>query len=185
MYENIDLKFVTRILGNGKTVLITTYDEEKSYSNVIPVSQNLVISEKENLFGFMINKDTRSWELIKTEKEFTVNLPTSEMVRLVNGAGLTCGEDMNKFFELGIDAMDSIKIKPPAIPGCAAHIEFEFVEHKEFGENNLVIARAVFARTLENCFKHGFWNYKHPKTRFIYYEGEGRYVFSGEYVKID
>lgn len=185
MYQNIPLEFAYRVLGNGRTVLVTTYDRDRSRANVLALAWTTVVSKEPPLAGFVIAKEHHSYGLIEKEREFTVNLPPRDMARLVFQVGRVSGADVDKFIEFGIDTLESEAVTPPSLHECLAHIEYRLERVIDLDPGTaLVIGRAVACRALEETFDGGTWNFHHPKVRFLHHLGGDRFAVSTEAINL-
>jgi flavin reductase (DIM6/NTAB) family NADH-FMN oxidoreductase RutF len=183
MYENVELSLAYRVLGNGRTVILTTYDPKRQIPNAMAVAWNIIISKEPPLAGFMLGKSHYTYQLIQEEGEFSVSLPSPDMARLVMAIGKDSGRNMDKFITCGIDAMESEIVTAPSIHGCPAHLEFKVEKEVDFGQSALIIGRAVAARTREAMFKDGMWQLN-EKTAFIHHLGEANFAISNSEIRL-
>lgn len=184
MYIDVPLPLAYRALGNGRTVLLTTYDRDLARPNAMACAWSCVLSKDPPLAGFVVSRDSHTYALVRREGEFTVCVPPKELARLVLECGKASGAARDKFLDLGIDAFASVRITPPSIHGCLAHIEYRLEREVDFDGASLLVGRAVACRALEGAFRDGMWNFADPRVRFLHHMGEERFAVSGEAVKV-
>lgn len=180
MYLDIPLPLAYRVLGNGRTVLLTTYDRGLERPNAMPVAWTTVLAKAPPLAGFVVGHAAHTYELVRREGEFAVSVPPREMARLLLACGEGSGATRDKFFAHGIDPHPSARITPPCVHGALAHIEFRLEREVDLGDASLLVGRAVACRALEGAFRDGLWNFADPRVRFLHHLGEDRFAVAGE-----
>jgi len=183
MYEKQNLKDGYKVLGSGKTILITTFDREKKRSNVMTLAWNTTISKMPFLAGFIIDPYTYTYELIKKEREFVVNIPNHKMGNMILNCGKKSGRNCDKFVEFGIDSMESETLVAPSLYNCLAHLEFEFEKEIEIEKGSIIIARCTGVRTLEETFINGAWNFKNKNVVFLQHMEKNIFSATNESIK--
>ena len=90
-----------------------------------------------------VRPERHSYEIIKRQMEFTINLTTEAMARATDWCGVRSGRDYNKFKETGLTAVKSQNINAPYIDESPLCIECEVIEIKELGSHDMFIAKVV------------------------------------------
>ena len=107
MYRDIELKYGYRVLGNGRTVFVSSFDRENNRPNIMPLAWNCVVSKEPFIAGFVIGKEHYTYELIEKEGEFTVSIPPKHMANILLLTGKKSGRNCDKGMEFGVDFMES------------------------------------------------------------------------------
>jgi len=102
-------------------------------------------------------------QVIKKTKEFTVNVPTADLLDKVWLAGTKSGKKVDKVSLLKLTMEPGKKVKAPVIGECAAHLECKLVKSLDVGECTLFVGEVLAAYADEELFKKGTWNLKKAK----------------------
>jgi len=183
MYVDVPLESAYRLFGNGRTVLLTTYDRDLARPNVMTCAWSTVVAKMPPLLGFVVAREHHTYALARRETEFVVNVPPREMARLALAAGAETGATADKFIALGIDALASKLVIPPSIHGSLAHLECKLDREIDLGDAALLVGRVVACRALEGTFAGGAWNFHDPRVSFLHHLGDDRFAVSAESIK--
>jgi flavin reductase (DIM6/NTAB) family NADH-FMN oxidoreductase RutF len=119
--------------------------DAKGKPNIITLGEifNLSISNPVWV-GIAVHKGRYSYDLIKNQGEFTVNLPTAPMVNQVRGCGSCSGRDgIDKFAKFGLTPLPSKYVKPPIIAECPVNLECRVVGFHHVGDHDLFIGEVL------------------------------------------
>jgi flavin reductase (DIM6/NTAB) family NADH-FMN oxidoreductase RutF len=98
----------------------------------------MVASDPPHL-AFNCNREHRTAQNILRSREFVVNIPGVELAEKVwNVARLPHPRPVEA---AGFTALPSIRVKPPRIAECRAHLECTLVDQKEFGSEVWLLGR--------------------------------------------
>ena len=125
-------------------VLVTTRD------NIITVALVHRFSYNPFMLGIGISHRRYSYQLIEAEREFIVNIPTSEHLEQVKLCGRLSGRDVDKFQETGFTKMQGKMVKSSIIAECPVSIECKVVEQLELKERMWFIGDVVAVHAEEN-----------------------------------
>ncbi|MCC6018378.1 MAG: flavin reductase family protein [Candidatus Verstraetearchaeota archaeon] len=78
---------------------------------------------REPFFIVAVRKSRYTHKLLEERGEFTVNVPSDGMDKVLEYCGTYSGRDHDKFKELGLTAMPSYKVSVPYIAQCPIHYE--------------------------------------------------------------
>ncbi len=131
------------------------------------------------LVGVAIGKTRHTRKLVEEQKEFTIAVPTVELLKDVWIAGTVSGARENKAEKMSVTFVPSQKVSTPSIKECQANIECKVVKEVEVGDHILFVGEIVNV-THGDAFKNGepdVENYRflmHAKTgaNFTYQSGE-------------
>lgn len=93
--------------------------------------------------------------LIDETGEFTVNIPSSKLLKQVWLAGTRSGSKMDKAKLLKVSFTTSSTIKVPGIEKCIGTLECRVKDRMKFGEQILYVAEVKRACAEEGLFKKG------------------------------
>ena len=90
------------------------------------------------MLGICVNRGNASNEAIQETGQFSINVPTVEMVEVTDYCGIVSGrkEDKGKLFDIFYGALD----KAPLIKDCPLNIECEVARTVELETNSFFIA---------------------------------------------
>ena len=103
------------------------------------------------ILGIAIAKPRYSYQLISATGEFVVNLPTADMVEVVDLCGTVSGRDVDKFTEFHLTPVPSEKVNPPLIAECPISVECRVISIQEIGDHDLFLGEAVAEHVAEEA----------------------------------
>ncbi len=110
-----------RIMFPLPTVLVVTGNMEKA--NIVTIAWISMLTGSPPTLGISVGSRGHSAELIKKNKDFSVNLASSNIMTEADFCGITSGTDTDKFSESGLSKMPSELISSPIIKECPINIE--------------------------------------------------------------
>lgn len=117
-------------------VLVVSQDSaKKSGINIITVSYVGVLSENPPIIGLAIRPGRHSYQLIKKAKEFSVNLPSREMLEIVDFCGTYSGKKVDKSEVLKLALNPGLKIKTPIIVEAPINLECQLIKVLSFPQH--------------------------------------------------
>ncbi|MEM3383398.1 MAG: flavin reductase family protein [Nitrososphaerales archaeon] len=174
---NIKLNLATRLLYPRPIVLITSINN-LGKPNIIPVAWIMPTSFSPPLIAISIALTRHSHKLIKESREFVINIPTKELVNIIDLLGSVSGKDVDKFKEFNLTALPAKKVKPPLIGECIAHIECKVESILDTGDHTIFVGRVVAAMADKDIFET---DYDLRKVKIIL-RHEKRYLTTGDYI---
>lgn len=111
--------------------------------NIITVAWVGIASSTPPTIGISLRKSRHSLKLIRSGREFSVNIPASSFFKEVDYCGITTGRKRNKFDETGFTPVESTKIKPPIIKECPYNIECKVTHDILIGDWALILGEIV------------------------------------------
>lgn len=88
-------------------------------------------------------------DLLKAAGEFTLNIPSADMVASVDHCGVVSGRDHDKWLEVGFTREAANEVSAPLIAECRYALECRVVETVPLGAHDLFIARVLVAHADE------------------------------------
>lgn len=131
-------------------VLVSVGDMENA--NVFTVAWTGTICTDPAMTYISVRPERFSYNIIKENMEFVINLTTEELAYAADYAGVKTGRDVNKFEELNLTKEKASKLKCPMIKESPVSIECKVVEIKELGSHHMFIAEVVAVNADEKYF---------------------------------
>lgn len=87
-----------------------------------------------------IRPERHSYEIVKRNMEFTLNLTTEDLARATDWCGVRSGRDYNKFSEMNLTPVKGVKVASPYIEESPLSIECRVKEIVHLGSHDMFIA---------------------------------------------
>ena len=114
-----------------------TFDGE---SNMLTVAWTGTICTNPPMLYISVRPERYSYEIIRRQMEFTVNLTTAAMARATDWCGVRSGRDYDKWAETGLTRERGVKVSCPAIEESPLSIECRVKEIITLGSHDMFIA---------------------------------------------
>jgi len=124
--------------------LITSGDIEGK-SNIIAVSFCMPVSKDPPLIACAIGRKAYSSEIIESNREFIINVPSKELEPKIYYCGFHSGYEVDKFKETGLTAKPARRVRAPVIDECVAFMECMVRQKIGTGDKNLFIGEVIEA----------------------------------------
>lgn len=137
--------------------LVVTGNMEKA--NIVTIAWVSLLTSVPPSLGISVGTKGYSGELIRNNKEFSVNIATVDIMTEADFCGITSGKDTDKFKATGLTKMPSSVIRSPIIKECPLNLECRLVESNMVGRTNHFIGEIVQTHIdtdkLKDAEKHG------------------------------
>ena len=184
-FQPVALKHASRLVNHGPTVLVTC--AHGGQRNVMAAAWSMPVEFTPPRIAIVIDKKTRTRELVAASGAFAVCVPGTALVDLTYAVGSSSGRDLDKFAHYRIATRPGPVLGLPLLEdGCAAWLECRLIpeRHTEdaydtcFGE---VVAAAADAR----IFASGHWDFRadNAQLQTIHHLGGGLFVRAGGTVR--
>ena len=121
--------------------LVTVGTREKY--NVLTVAWTGILATKPPRTYVSVRPSRYSYGLLREGGEFVINLPTADMARAVDFAGIYTGAKMDKFARCGFTPAESTHVAPPTVAECPLALECRVIEMREMGTHHVFLADIV------------------------------------------
>lgn len=174
------------MLNPVPAVMITSKNKEGKV-NVFTVAWTGTVCTKPPMLSISVRPERLSYENIKETMEFTVNIPSIDLVEMVDFVGVRSGKAVDKVSELKIPLLEGTNVSVPYIESCPISIECKVKTILPLGTHDLFIADVVGSHIDENlldetgkihfekgnllCYSHGEY---YPMSR----DAIGKFGFS-------
>ena len=90
----------------------------------------------------------RTYRNVLESAEFVANIPTIDMIDIINKTSLPCPPNVNKFERFNIATTASLKVRPPSVKACKVRFECKLLRDIEFGgDRNLILGEVIAITT--------------------------------------
>jgi len=148
-------------LLHPKVATLVAVRGEDGSSNFMACAWCMPVSEEPPMVALAIGKGSYTLQLIQETREFTINIPTKDLLRAVWVAGTRSGRRTDKWKTAKLTPGNAREVQAPIIRECVAHLECRLVEMHEVGECVLLIAEVVAAYA-DNDLYEEYWKENTP-----------------------
>jgi flavin reductase (DIM6/NTAB) family NADH-FMN oxidoreductase RutF len=122
--DKIDLDVFDAIahLPPAPVLLVASGDSEENW-NVTTVGMFNVFSLFPVVVGIGVKTSRNIYRLIADSQDFTINIPSTDLLKAVEVCGKEMGTRKNKFKEAGITPVKGKRVKSPIVKECWLNIE--------------------------------------------------------------
>lgn len=112
-------------------------------SNLLTVAWTGIINSNPPMCYISVRKERHSYEIIKKNKEFVINLTTKKLVRATDWCGVRSGSKFDKFKEMKLNKEKAQFVNCPIIAESPVALECKVVETKDLGSHTMFIANIL------------------------------------------
>jgi len=124
-------------------VVLVTCVDMSGKPNIITLAWAGVVCSEPPMVSISIRPSRYSYQLIKEGKEFTVNIPTAEIMREADICGTVSGRDTDKFNLTKLTPEPARHVRSPLIKECPVNLECKVKETKMLGTHEIFLAEVV------------------------------------------
>ncbi len=122
-------------------VLVTSGDMEKS--NILTVAWTGITNTNPAIVYISVRPERYSYQLIKENKEFVINLTNEELAYATDWCGVRTGAKYDKFKEMKLTKEKAQFVKAPLIKESPVAIECKVIEEKDYGSHTMFVAEVL------------------------------------------
>ena len=122
-------------------VMVSCGTMEKS--NIITVAWTGIINTNPAMVYISVRPTRYSYNLIKDQREFVINLTTKNLVKATDWCGVKTGAKVDKFKEMKLHKEKANFLKCPMIKESPVSVECKVKEIKELGSHTMFMAEVV------------------------------------------
>ena len=122
-------------------VMVSCGTMEKS--NIITVAWTGILNTNPATVYISVRPSRFSYNIIKEQKEFAINLTTKELVKATDWCGVKSGAKVNKFKEMKLHKEKGKFVKCPLIKESPVSIECKVKEIKKMGSHHVFISEVL------------------------------------------
>lgn len=111
--------------------------------NIITVAWAGTICSDPAMVSISVRAERYSHNIIEETGEFVINLVTKDLTFATDFCGVRSGRDVDKFKEMKLTQLPSVKVKAPGIAESPVCIECKVSDVKKLGSHDMFIAEVV------------------------------------------
>ena len=157
-------------------VMVSCGTMEKS--NIITVAWTGIINTNPAMVYISVRPTRYSYNLIKNQKEFVINLTTKNLVKATEWCGVKTGAKVDKFKEMKLHKEKASIVKCPMIQESPVSVECTVKQIKNLGSHTMFIADVVHV-TVDDAYMDEKGTFHLEKAAPIVYS-HGTYFGLGE-----
>ena len=112
-------------------------------SNIITVAWTGILNTNPATVYISVRPSRYSYNILKEQKEFVINLTTKNLVRATDWCGVMTGAKVDKFKEMNLHKEKAKFVKCPMIKESPVSIECKVKEIKPLGSHDMFIAEVL------------------------------------------
>ncbi|MDA8444189.1 flavin reductase family protein [Paracidovorax valerianellae] len=186
-FTPVPLEKAYRLLNHGPTVLVSAH--HAGTDNVMAAAWACALDFSPPKVTVVIDKATRTRELVEASGQFALQLPTQAMAALTVGVGTDSAKARaDKLQHYGVDLFHAPgQGATPLVHGCAAWLMCRVVpEPHNQQAYDLFIAEVVAAWADDRVFRDGHWHFDEAPEgmRTLHYVAGGQFYATGASVRV-
>ena len=158
-------------------VMVSCGTMEKS--NIITVAWTGTINTNPAMAYISIRKERYSYDIIRKQKEFVINLTNESLTFATDYCGVKSGKDVDKFKDMKLTKQKASIVKCPMIEQSPVSIECRVVDEKELGSHTMFVAE-VLAINVDEKYIDKNGSFDISKCNLISYSNGGYYALRKE-----
>jgi flavin reductase (DIM6/NTAB) family NADH-FMN oxidoreductase RutF len=140
--------------------------------NITTVAWAMPASQKPPLVAISLAPGRHSCSLIEESGDFTINVPSVEILQAVIACGAFSGRSFDKFKKANLTSIPGKSVKAPAILECLAHVECTVEDKFQTGDHVMFIGKIVEAYADMGVFSD---SYDLKRAHMVYHGGGNNY----------
>lgn len=122
-------------------VLVTSGDMKNS--NILTVAWTGILNTNPAIVYISVRPERYSYNLIKKNKEFAINLTNEKLAHATDWCGVRSGAKFDKFKEMKLTKEKAEFIKAPLIKESPVSIECKVIEERNLGSHTMFVAEVL------------------------------------------
>ncbi len=131
-------------------VVVSVGTMEKA--NLITIAWAGTVCAEPPCLSIAVRKTRFSFKFIKDTKEFVVNVPNTDLLKIVDYCGCVSGSKVDKVKTTGLTLKPSQKVKVPMIAEFPVNIECRVIKEVDLGSHVLFIGEALVTHIAKVCY---------------------------------
>lgn len=124
-------------------VVLVTCIDSNGKANVITLAWAGTVCSEPPMVGLGVRPTRYSHKLIRTSKEFVVNIPSTKILKETDYCGITSGKEIDKFSKTKLTQQQAKRVKAPLITECPVNMECLLKDIIQLGTHDLFIGEIV------------------------------------------
>ena len=131
------------VLSPAPPVLVSCGGQRGWKPNLITIAWAGNVCSDPPLLSVSVRPERYSFEIIKTTREFVVNVPSLRQAKAVDWCGVVSGRNEDKFARAGLTPAPALKVGCPIVLECPLNIECRVRKSLNLGSHTLFVAEIV------------------------------------------
>ncbi|KEI15625.1 flavin reductase [Clostridium novyi B str. ATCC 27606] len=144
------LNFKGSVMLNPTPVVLVTSKNKSNNINVFTVGWVSTVCTKEPIIAMGIRPERLSYQYIKESKECVINLPTRDMVKVVDYCGVVSGKKQNKIEHFNLKLDEGVSISTPSLQSSPIALECKVESITPLGTHDLFLLKVLNVKIDEN-----------------------------------
>lgn len=144
------LNFKGSVMLNPTPVVLITSKNSLDKVNVFTVAWISTVCTKEPIIAIGIRHERLSHEYIKESRECVINLPTSDMVKIVDYCGVVSGKKVDKIKHLNLQLNEGIAVSTPSLQDSPIALECKVKSITPLGTHDLFLLEVLNVKVDES-----------------------------------
>jgi flavin reductase (DIM6/NTAB) family NADH-FMN oxidoreductase RutF len=123
--------------------------------NFMTVAWSGIANGKPPMISIALQHPRHTLKGIKQNKTFSVNIPSTDMIKETDYCGIESGSQADKAAVCKFDVFYGILKNAPLIEQCPVNLECTFVNILDLGSHELVLGKIEEVYATENCLTNG------------------------------
>lgn len=158
-------------------VLVSCGNEKDGY-NVLTVAWTGTLCSEPPMCYISVRRERHSYELIRRNMEFVINLTTKELAYATDWCGVRSGSKFDKFAEMNLHTEKASHVQAPLIQESPVNIECRVREIISLGSHDMFIAEVLCVHAQEELMDHVSGKFDLEKAQLLVY-AHGNYYEMG------
>ncbi len=158
-------------------VLVTCGATPEQY-NLITVAWTGTICSEPAMCYISVRRERHSYDIIRSNMEFVINLTTEELARATDWCGVRSGSKFDKFKEMNLTPAPATYVKAPLLAESPVNIECRVKEIISLGSHDMFIAEVLTVHADESLIDPATGKFDLEKARLLVYS-HGNYYGIG------
>ena len=112
-------------------------------SNIVTVAWTGILNTDPAMVYISVRPSRYSYEMIKNQGEFVINLTTKDLAKATDWCGCRSGKDYDKFKEMNLTKERAKFVKCPMIKESPVSVECRVKEIRELGTHHMFVAEVL------------------------------------------
>ncbi len=161
-------------------VMVSCGDIDKKY-NIITIAWTGIICTDPAMCYISIRPERYSYDLIKKNMEYCINITTKELAYATDWCGVKSGRNINKFKEMRLTPIKSPNILAPMIGESPINIECRVIEIKKLGTHDMFVSEIIAVHASKDYLNEKTGQFDLAKANPICYS-HGKYYETGKLI---
>jgi flavin reductase (DIM6/NTAB) family NADH-FMN oxidoreductase RutF len=131
------------VLSPVPAVLVSCGGAQGWKPNLITIAWIGSICSEPPMLSISVRPERYSYEIIRTTREFVVNVPSLQQARATDWCGMVSGRSVDKFAHTGLTPAAALKVLCPIVLECPLNIECRVQQLLQLGSHTLFLAKVV------------------------------------------